>query len=43
MPYVGGLFRRSERTQTRAQRFFFITPRLVDVRREARAAPPSAL
>ena len=42
IPYVGGLFRRSERTQTRAQRFFFITPRLVDVRREARAAPPSA-
>ena len=42
LPYVGGLFRRNERTQTRAQRFFFITPRLVDVQREARTNLPAA-
>ncbi len=42
LPYVGGLFKRSDRTQARAQRFFFITPRLVDVKREARTNLPAA-
>ena len=41
LPYVGGLFKRNERSQARAQRFFFLTPRLVDVAREARTKPPA--
>lgn len=41
LPYVGGLFKRTDRTQARAQRFFFITPRLVDVKREARTNLPA--
>lgn len=43
IPYVGRLFQRSETTQSRAQRFFFITPRLVDVEKEARMNQPAAV
>ena len=41
LPYVGALFKRNDRTQARAQRFFFNTPRLVDVKREARTNLPA--
>lgn len=38
VPFVGNLFKRTEKNHSRAQRFFFITPRLVDVHKEARAS-----
>ncbi len=42
VPVVGRLFQRSENNRSRAQRFFFITPRLVDVHRESRLNRPGA-
>jgi type III secretion protein C len=43
VPVLGRLFQRTEDNRTRAQRFFFITPRLVDVNRESRSnLPPAA-
>jgi len=36
VPVLGRLFKRTESNRSRAQRYFFITPRLVDVHREAR-------
>ncbi len=41
LPIVGRLFKRTENNHVRAQRFFFITPRLVDVHKEARLNKPS--
>ncbi len=41
IPVVGHLFKRTENNRSRAQRFFFITPRLVDVQREARLNRPA--
>ncbi|MEY4940352.1 MAG: hypothetical protein RIQ93_2087 [Verrucomicrobiota bacterium] len=43
IPYVGRLFQRRETNQSRAQRFFFITPRLVDVEKESRVNQPVAV
>lgn len=40
VPVLGRLFQRTENNRTRAQRFFFITPRLVDVNREAKLNRP---
>lgn len=40
VPVLGRLFQRSENNRSRAQRFFFITPRLVDVHRESRLNRP---
>jgi len=42
VPLLGRLFKRTDNTQSRAQRFYFITPRLVDVHREARLNLPAA-
>lgn len=36
IPGLGRLFKRTENNQSRAQRYYFITPRLVDVQSEAR-------
>lgn len=41
IPYLGRLFKRTENNQSRAQRFFFLTPRLVDVQKEARVNLPA--
>jgi type III secretion protein C len=35
VPLLGKLFSRNERNHERTQRFFFITPRIVDMRKEA--------
>jgi type III secretion protein C len=40
VPVLGRLFKRTENSHSRAQRFFFITPRLVDVHQEARLNRP---
>jgi type III secretion protein C len=37
LPLLGRLFRSTNRTSARSQRFFFITPRLVDINSEARS------
>lgn len=42
VPLLGRLFQRTEDNRARAQRFFFITPRLVDVNRESRSNLPAA-
>lgn len=46
LPIVGALFRTTDKANTRAQRFYFLTPRLVDVAQESRLsqrpAPGSA-
>ena len=41
IPYLGRLFKRTENNHARAQRFFFLTPRLVDVQKEARVNVPA--
>lgn len=41
VPILGNLFKRSEKNHSRAQRFFFITPRLVDVQHESRLNRPA--
>jgi type III secretion protein C len=38
IPWVGNAFKRKEATNERKQRFFFITPRLVDVKQDATPA-----
>ncbi len=46
LPIVGALFKTTDKASSRAQRFYFLTPRLVDVTQEAhlsrRPAPGSA-
>jgi type III secretion protein C len=39
IPLVGRMFKRTEDNRSRAQRYFFITPRLVDIQKEARLNP----
>lgn len=39
VPVLGRLFKRTENNQARAQRYFFITPRFVDIHRESRLNP----
>ncbi|WP_414663717.1 type III secretion system outer membrane ring subunit SctC [Horticoccus sp. 23ND18S-11] len=42
VPLLGRLFKRTENNRSRAQRYFFITPRLVDIHQEARLNKPAA-
>lgn len=42
VPILGRLFKRTDNTKSRAQRYYFITPRLVDVHHEARLNAPPA-
>ncbi|PTY07838.1 EscC/YscC/HrcC family type III secretion system outer membrane ring protein [Opitutaceae bacterium EW11] len=41
IPVLGRLFKRTQNSHSRAQRFYFITPRLVDVQKEARLNRPA--
>lgn len=41
VPVLGRLFKRTENNRSRAQRYFFITPRLVDIHQEARLNRPA--